>query len=472
MTGMTKIPETGSSAPGVGGIPKFALAICACLLLTVAITLTGPSRPGFAQSSVEEMIAEYQQLLQERKKAIEIIENEQNYSQSEVEKAIEERSKIDQKISGLHFRIKDRGGKFPWEKKPDQGEGAKPDAEQKPAAEAELELTDGEKGYIKKQKYLIRKAQEKLKQYGQNSKQGKIQKEFIEKLKNRIRDTHASAKRTIHVSPDSSIGGEHDEESVKKKTPKVDPPWKLGHWPWRFDKTPETQELTFLELRFTELELSELKKKYFDLQQEMGATLLIRRDTWTYQKAVEYNEKLKVLCALIIDTEERIAFGLGDPVKFGRAIRTKKQKWRLYLNKQKDTDAKEAVMKATEAKWHALLKKSGLKPGDTVPSDDPNAQKLNQLAAMYVIEAKLFLEVRKISELAKYASGVISDAIKQRIKDGIAFTADNPPKLEIHRKCGSGESSIIYKMFLDPEQLKIFEEQGNDRYKKYLEQNR
>jgi hypothetical protein len=188
--------------------------------------------------------------------------------------------------------------------------------------------------------------------------------------------------------------------------------------------------------------------------------LLLRRREWTHDQAIKYNGRLSILCVLIIDTEEKIAFGLGDAKKFERAIKARKPKWNKYLAKQKITDDAEDKMLKKAAEYYALLKKSGLKPGDTVPSDDPNGRKINQLAAEHKRLLDEFEKVRKESERAKYEVGIISEAIEQRIRDGVAFTHRQPPKLEVHRGCAGNQPSFVYKMFLDEEEFQTFLDQG------------
>ncbi len=372
--GIAPITEPASPGSGTGTLPGLARAICACVLLAVAIVLAVSPRPGLAEPTVEEMIAEYRQLQQDQKRFNEIAENQENYSESEVQNAINQGELIGKILPGLKNEIKARDGKIPGEE------------------------------------------------------------------------------TTIRVSPGTPVSGTKDGEVKKMKAPAPTRPWKLGDWPWRFDSGGVGAEFGALE------------KKYYRLQAEMGAMLLIRRKPWTYKQATDYTGALSTLCARIIDIEERIAFGLGDPGEFATAIRGQKQRWNRYLDKQKITDAAEAVMNATAAEYYKLLEKSGLKQGDPVPSDDPNARQLNYLASRHKTELEHFEEVRKVSEKEKYESGAIGDAIKQRIKDGVAWTVKNPPKLEIHRLCKTGDSSLVYQMFLDNDQLKTFRKQSRLRF--------
>jgi len=450
---MARTPETRGSDPVTGNLLEFARAICTCVLLAMTIVLVAPPRPSHAEPTVEELITEYQRLRQDREKANEIAENEKNYSQSEVQKAIAERGRLDAYLPVLKNKITAKGGKVPRKEKTPKKEPSDPGAEEEPAADAELELTTGQKNKIEREEHHIRRAQYKLKGIDPNGKMAELQKTIIERSENRIRDIRAEARRILRVRHGGTVSAEHGEAGAKTKVPEARRPWKLGHWPWDF--VPPAK-------------FPALKDKYYRLQAEMGALLLFKRKTWTYQQATDYKGALSSLCALIIDTEERIAFGLGDPVKFGRAIRTHKQEWNKYLEKQKVTDDAEADMNKKLKDYKALMKKAGLKPGDNVSSNNPYAGDLAVLSSHFMDAKNLFLDVQSISERAKYDSGVISKARDQRVKDGVAFTHRKPPKLEIHRGCAGNEPSLFYEKYLDGDDLVTFRKQDRDRRKAIL----
>ncbi|MBL7203837.1 MAG: hypothetical protein ISS63_05825 [Desulfobacteraceae bacterium] len=363
------------SFSSIGKAPGCARMIFACILLCLTITLTISPRPVLAQqSTVEELTDEYQRLQQKLQKIYEIVNSPDDYTDSEVEKAFQERNLLDKRLLILINEIRGRGGKVP----------------------------------------------------------GKRQK--------------------IQVPPGGTISAKHDGENTETKAPTERRPWKLGHWPWDWDDDdPDI---------LPGLKFESLKERYYSLQAELGSKLLIRRKTWSRDQAIKYNGDLSKLCALIIKTEEDIAFGLGDARKFDRAIRKHKPIFERYLKKQKITDSIEAEMANIKAKYDKLRKESGLEPGDVVPTDDPNGQELNRLEALNRDAQKRFKAAQIVSELAKNESAVIRAAREQRIRDGVALTHRKPPKLEIHRECGGSQSSFIYKMFLDDNEFQTFVDQG------------
>ncbi len=332
---------------------------------------------------------------------------------------------------------------------PDPGDGSESGANGQRAPDAELVLTARQQSDISKLERRILAAEDKVKQYGPDSSLGKSQLKAIERWKARIETIHTEARRKIRIKPEGAISAKADGEAKDAAAPAVQRPWKLGDWPWRFDPRDQFERL---------------KNKYYALQTELGALLVVRQKAWTAEQAIKYQGKLSALCKLIVETEEQIAFGLGDPVKFARAIKENQREWNKYCAKQKITDDAESAMNAKEAEYYALLKKSGLEPGDTVPTDDPNARAINQA----VIDHKALLvrfEAANIeSEKARFASGSINEAREERIKDGMAFTAveGQGPKLMIHRRC-KNEPSLIYAMFLSDEQYDVFGDQSRLR---------
>ncbi len=423
----------------------------------VIISLTFASQPCQAEPTVEEMIAEYHQVKDDLQRVNEISENQKNYPRPEVEKAIQERELLGRRLQVLKNEINLRGGtikeknKTPEKNQPGLEEESQTDSDAKPDND-EL-LTPRQKSDIKKEEYRIKTNREKLDKYDPESKMATILKKSIQRSEDRIRKIRDSVKQTINVSPDSDgrISAEYEGISVAAKLPKVRRPWVLGDWPWDFHHPRKNFKM--------------LKEKYYRLQAEMGAVLLTVRDEWSYKQATRYNGRLSILCKLIIDTEEDLAFGLGNATKFERATRQHKWKWQSYLRKQKITDDAEKKMNNTAAEFYQLLKKSGLKPGDQISKDDPNANQLAYLQRKHEDEQKDFIAKQIVSEIAKYESGPVSDAIKQRIEDGIALTRQKPPVLYIHRGCGGSQSSFVYEMFLSEDEFQTFLNQGLLRMK-------
>jgi len=448
---MAPVAKPTIAGSGLGTLTGLARRICAWVFLAAAVGLAVPPRPALGQQTVKQMIDEYQQVQQGFRSANEIAENQSKYSDAEVEKAIQDREIFLRRLQVLENAIKARGRKVPGQEKPRQakqpGSGQGPDVvgEEKPVTDAELELTDRQKRDIAVEEHQISVTKEKLKKVPPNGELAEIYKKTIKRSEGRIRDIRAAARRKLRVPPGGRIEAKQNGDRVETKAPARRRPWKLGDWPWDFDPPSE---------------FPALKEQYYRLQAELGAMLLMRRKDWTQQQAIDYTGKLSTLCALIIDTEERIAFGLGDWRKFERAIRGHKKEWDQYLEKQKLTDSLEAEKDRIFAELQKLMNESGLTPGTPVPSDDGSAQKLAVLQQKHEQATKRFKEAQKDSERAKMQPGPISRARKQRILDGVALTTRKPPKLVIHRRCLGNEASNVYETFLNKDEFQTFTDQS------------
>ena len=426
------------------------------ILIAPAAVLGISEHTAHAQQTVDQMIDEYQQTRQELRDEDQIIESNEKHPFAEVEKAIQERYLYSRRISALANAIKARGRKVlaqvtpPKDEPPDPPRRADIPERKDRSSNVELKLTDRQQRDIAAEEHRIEFTREKLKKVDPDSKLGELYKTTIQRSEARIRQIRTAARQKLRIALGGKIRAKQNGHSVETKAPERRRPWVLGDWPWDFDPSSE---------------FAGLKEKYYQLQAEMGAVLLIRRNAWTQQEAIDYNDKLKRLCERIVDTEERIAFGLGDWRKFDRAIRTRKKIWEEYLAIQKITDEAEATMERLADEYNDLKEKTGYVPGETqVKSDDPDARKMNDLAIRHKAAIKHFEAVRLDSERAKMRPGPVNKAREQRIADGLAFTVRNPPKLEIHRGCLGGEASTVYKEFLNEEENHTFLKQSALRY--------
>ncbi len=253
----------------------------------------------------------------------------------------------------------------------------------------------------------------------------------------------------LHAAMSGKIAHVVDNK-INVRAPGSKRPWTVGNWRQRF-RDPKVFDT--------------LRRTYYRLQDAMRATLLIKREKWTFDDATKYNGQLSTISARLKATETSFMIELArlspdSPIT--KRIIALEKKWLELTAKEREIRLR---MNILLKEIHDIEEANGIKPGMVVGNGAvENTIAIKGRNYKHIVYQEFIPTQKQISTIQSKRAKLFAQKTKLVITKASEFLKSNQSNFKIHSELGGPQASRLYAYFLTSAELDTFLRQGRKRY--------